>query len=125
MKCWVLFENNEFVSKTYEECYANLDQLKGTGIENITDYKFVECDCQEDEIMYYDEEDKLKCCKTDKDIDKEINERHIKRFNIVEKEPIDLEKENKELKTEITGVKDILNKLLNAKSFSDFKKNIT
>ena len=124
MKCWVLFENNEFVSKTYEECYANLDQLKGTGIENITDYKFVECECEEDEIMYYDEECKLKCCKTNKDIDKKLAEQYKKRFKIVEKEPIDLEKENKELKTELTGVKEILNKLLNAKSFSDFKKTI-
>ena len=125
MKCWALFENNEFVSKTYEECYANLDQLKNTGIENITDYKFIECDCADDEIMYYDEEGKMKCCKTDKDIDKKINERHIKRFNILEKPVVDLEKENRELKTELTGVKEILNKLLNAKSFSDFKKTIT
>ena len=125
MKCWVLFENNEFVSKTYEECYANLSVLKGTGIENISDYKFVECHCEEDEIMYYDNEGKMKCCKTNKDIDKKINERHIKRFKIVEKEPIDLEKENKDLKNELTGVKEILNKLLNAKSFSDFKKTIT
>ena len=39
-------------------------------------------------------------------------------------EVLDLEKENKELKTELTGVKDILNKLLNAKSFADFKKTI-
>ena len=132
MKCWVLFENNEFVSKTYEECYANLDQLKNTGIENITDYKFVECHCQEDEIMYYDNEGKMKCCKIDKDIDKKITEQHKKRFKIVDKPEerssaslvVDLEKENKELKTEITGVKDILNKLLNAKSFADFKKTI-
>ena len=125
MKCWVLFENNEFVSKTYEECYANLSVLKNTGIENISDYKFVECHCEEDEIMYYDNEGKMKSCKMDKEIDKKINERHIKRFNIVDKEPIDLEKENQQLKTELTGVKEILNKLLNAKSFSDFKKTIT
>ena len=125
MKCWVLFENNEFVSKTYEQCYANLSVLKGTGIENISDYKFVECHCGEDEIMYYDEKNEMKSCKMDKEIDKKINERHIKRFNIVEKPVVDLEKENKELKTELTGVKEILNKLLNAKSFSDFKKTIT
>ena len=124
MKCWVLFENNEFVSKTHEECYANLDQLKGTGIENISDYKYIECDCEEDEIMYYNEKNEMKCCKIDKDVDKKITEQYKKRFKIVEKPVVDLEKENKELKTEITGVKDILNKLLNAKSFADFKKTI-
>ena len=124
MKCWALFENNEFVSKTYEECYANLDQLKNTGIENITDYKFVVCDCQEDEIMYYNEKNEMKCCKMDKDIDKKLTEQYKKRFKIVEKPVVDFEKENKELKTELTGVKDILNKLLNAKSFADFKKTI-
>ena len=125
MKCWVLFENNEFVSKTYEECYANLDQLKNTGIENISDYKYIECDCEEDEIMYYNEKNEMKCCKIDKDVDKKITEQYKKRFKIVEKPVVDLEKENKELKTQLTGVKEILNKLLNAKSFSDFKKTIT
>ena len=125
MKCWALFENNEFVSKTYEECYANLSVLKGTGIENISDYKYIECDCEEDEIMYYNEKNEMKCCKIDKDVDKKITEQYKKRFKIEDKPIVDLEKENKELKTEITGVKDILNKLLNAKSFSDFKKNIT
>tara|TARA_R110002153_G_scaffold17139_1_gene59774 strand:- start:1357 stop:1692 length:336 start_codon:yes stop_codon:yes gene_type:complete len=110
MKCWVLFENNEFVSKTFESCYANLDQLKGTGIENITDYKYIECDCQEDDYMYYDEEGKMTCCKMDKEIDKKINERHIKRFKIEDKEPIDLEKENKDLKTELNAIKKIISK---------------
>ena len=110
MKCWVLFENNEFVSKTYEECYANLDQLKGTGIENISDYKYVECDCEEDEIMYYNEKNEIKCCKMDKDIDKKISEQYKKRFKIVEKEPIDLEKENKNLRTELNAIKELLAK---------------
>jgi hypothetical protein len=36
----------------------------------------------------------------------------------------DLIKENEELKTELQGVKDILNKLINSKSFADFKKTI-
>mgnify|MGYP003113372835 CR=1 FL=1 len=36
----------------------------------------------------------------------------------------DLIKENEELKSELQGVKDILNKLINSKSFADFKKTI-
>jgi hypothetical protein len=123
MKCWVLFENDKFVSKTFEESYANLDHLKNCNFENITDYKYIECDCEEDDYMYYDEDGKMKCCKFDKEINEKMFEEKKIRFKMPE--PIDLEKENKDLKTELTGVKEMLNKLVNAKSFSDFKKNIT
>jgi hypothetical protein len=36
----------------------------------------------------------------------------------------DLIVENETLKSELNAIKEMLNKLVNAKSFSDFKKNI-
>ena len=114
MKCWVLFENDKFVSKTFEESYANLDHLKNCNFENITDYKYIECDCEEDDYMYYDEEGKMKCCKFDKEINEKMFEEKKIRFKMPEPDErsstslVDLEKENKDLKSELNAIKELL-----------------
>jgi hypothetical protein len=121
MKAYILFdENNKFVSKCFEKKFADLDTLPVEYFDK-SKCKYVECDCEDDDYVYY-ENDLMKMKKFDKAVCDKMNEEYKTRFKIVKK--ISLEEENKNLQTELKGVKELLNTLINSKSFVDFKKNI-
>ena len=121
MKAWILFdENNNFVSKCFDEKYANLETLGKDFDKSKCRYEI--CDCCDDDYVYY-ENGIMKMKKFDKEVAEKMEEEYKIRFKIEDK--ISVEEENKNLKTELQGMKEIMNKLINSKSFSDFKKNIT
>ena len=121
MKAWILFdENNNFVSKCFDEKYANLETL-GADFDK-SKCRYVECDCEDDDYVYY-ENGVMKMKKFDKETADKMNEEFKTRFKIEDK--ISVEEENENLKTEINGLKEMMNKLINSKSFSDFKKTIS
>jgi hypothetical protein len=118
MKAWILFdENNNFVSKTFDEKYADLETLGKDFDKSKCRYEI--CDCCDDDYIYY-ENDIMKIKKFDKETAEKMDKEFKTRFNIEDK--ISVEEENKNLKTELDDLKNMMNKLINSKSFSDFKK---
>ena len=119
MKAWVLFdENNNFVSKTFDNKYANIDTLNEEHFDK-SKCKYIVCDCCDDDYVYY-ENDEIKMKKFDKETSKKMEEEYKIRFKM--EDTISVEEENKNLKTELDDLKNMMNKLINSKSFSDFKK---
>ena len=121
MKAYILFdENNNFVSKCFDEKFVDLDTLNEEYFDK-SKCKYIECDCEDDDYVYY-ENDVMKMKKFDKEVADKMNEEYKTRFKIVDK--ISVEEENENLKTEINGLKEMMKTLINAKSFRDFKKSI-
>ena len=121
MKAWILFdEKNNFVSKCFDKKFADLNTLGSEFDKNKC--KYVECDCCDDDYIYY-ENNEMKMKKFDKEVADKMEQEYKIRFKIEDK--ISVEEENKNLKTEIQGMKELMNKLINSKSFSEFKKTIS
>ena len=54
MKAWILFdENNNFVSKCFDEKYANLETLGSDFDKSKCRYEI--CDCCDDDYVYYED----------------------------------------------------------------------
>jgi len=107
MKAWILFdENNNFVSKTFDEKYANIDTLNEEHFDK-SKCRYEICDCCDDDYIYY-ENDVMKMKKFDKDVSKKMEEEYKIRFKIEDK--ISVEEENKNLKNELDSIKELLRK---------------
>lgn len=106
MKAWILFdENNNFVSKCFDQKYANLETLGSDFDKSKCRYEI--CDCEDDDYVYY-ENNVMKMKKFDKEVADKMNEEYKTRFKIEDK--ITLEQENENLKSELESIKELLRK---------------
>ena len=106
MKAWILFdENNNFVSKCFDEKYVNLETLGKDFDKSKCRYEI--CDCCDDDYVYY-ENGIMKMKKFDKEVAEKMDEEYKIRFKIEDK--ISVEEENKNLKNELDSIKELLRK---------------